>query len=75
MRNRGTWEKWMEITRAVDDARGLALMADLDCAESIVDPEQSENARRALVSVISGLMEKVNRLLPEIEPKSSEETA
>lgn len=59
---------WMEITRAVDDARGLALMADLDCAESINDAEQSDNARRALVSVISGLMNRVHELLPEIEP-------
>ena len=62
------WKIWMEINRAVDDARGLALMADCDCAESICDPEQADNARRALVSVISGLMEKVHGLLPQIEP-------
>lgn len=62
------WKAWMEITRAVDDAHGLALMADLDCAESIGDEEQSDNARRALVSVISSLMERVHGLLPKIEP-------
>ena len=63
------WNIWWEINRAVDDARGLALMANLDCADSIGDAEQRENARRALVSVIVGLMERVHGLLPEIEPK------
>ena len=63
------WKIWMEITRAVDDARGLALMADLDCAESIGDEEGRDNAKRAMVSVISGLMQKVYVLLPKIEPE------
>ena len=65
------WNIWFEVSRAVDDARGLALLADLDCAESIADAEQSDNARRALVSVISGLMERVHGLLQEIEPNQS----
>jgi len=68
MGNSNAWHTWMDVKRTVDDARGLALMADLDCAESIGDEEEKENARRALVSVISGLMEKVQGLLPEIEP-------
>ncbi|HOW80754.1 MAG TPA: hypothetical protein PK406_15020 [Verrucomicrobiota bacterium] len=69
------WDNWMEITRAVDDARGLALLADLNCAESIVDDEDRENAKRALVSSISGLLQKAEKLLPEIEPRLSGEAA
>lgn len=62
------WDKWMQITRAVDDARGLVLLADLDCAGSICDEQDRENAHRALISVSVGLLEKVAALLSTIEP-------
>ena len=73
MPNREIWGKWMEITRAVDDARGLALLADCDCAESIGDKEARENAFRALISATCGLLEKAAALLPDIEPKTPKE--
>lgn len=73
--NRETWLKWMEITRAVDDSRGLSLLADCDCAESIGDEKARENASRALISATCVLLEKAAALLPEIEPRSSGEVA
>jgi hypothetical protein len=72
---RERWDKWMQINRAVDDARGLALLADLECHESIGDAEARDNAYRALISATCGLLEKAAALLPEIEPKSSDEAA
>ncbi len=73
--SREAWHKWMEITRAVDDARGLALLADLQCHESISDEEASENAFRALISATLGLLKKTAALLPDIEPKEPGEVA
>jgi hypothetical protein len=72
---RDTWDTWMEITRAVDDARGLVLLADLECAYSIGNGEDLENAHRALISASVGLLVKVAKLLPAIEPESSQEAA
>ena len=31
--SREAWHKWMEITRALDDARGLALLDDIQWHE------------------------------------------
>lgn len=73
--SREAWHKWMEITRPLDDARGLALLADIQCHESISDEEASENAFRALISATRGLLEKAASLLPDIEPKTTKEAA
>lgn len=67
------WDKWIQITRAVDDARGLVLLADLDCAGTIGDEQDRENAHRALISASVGLLDKVAKLLPAIEPESAKE--
>lgn len=73
--HREQWDKWMDINRAVDDARGLILLAEFDCASSIADTADRENAHRALISASSALLGKAAALLPAIEPKSSEEAA
>ncbi len=72
MLDRQNWETWQEITVAVDQAYGLVLLADYDGASSIADKAARENARSALISVSSELLEKVAALLPSIEQKEKE---
>jgi hypothetical protein len=72
---RDTRKAWCEFIRAVDDARGLLILAESECANSIGDEKSRENAHRALISASVGLLEKIAEMLPAIEPKSLQEAA
>lgn len=69
MTNRETWDKLMEITQAVEDAYGLALLADCDCANSIADKAARE-MHSALISATCVLLENAATLLVTMEPRS-----
>lgn len=75
MLNRETWITWGEISRLVDTALGLALLADYDCADPINDPNEQDAARRAPMAAAQILLKQAAALLPQIEPHRSGEEA
>lgn len=75
MPNCETWTAWNDISRLVDIAFGLALLADYDSADSITDPAEQEAARRAPMAAARVLLQQAAELLPQIEPRDLGEKA
>lgn len=65
------WDTWMTVTKAVDDALGLAILADLDCGDSIIDERQQQLARTALNSCLVAQLEIASKLIATMEPPSA----
>ena len=59
---------WNKLSRLIDDARGFALLADLDCSDSIDDKQLRENSNRALISATRLLVDQAADLMSELEP-------
>lgn len=67
-RKQGFFNTWVELSQTIDDARGLVLLADYQCFDSISDEEERQNAAQALISASRVLMNKAAGLLLELEP-------
>lgn len=71
--SRETWDIWSEITRLVDTARGLALLAEHDCAAALGVPEERDSARQAPMTAAGLLLKQAKDMLAEIEPITNSE--
>lgn len=70
---RETWESWNEITRLVDTAWGLALLADYECAAALGVPEERDSARQAPMTAACLLLKQAKDMLAQIEPNTISE--
>lgn len=71
MGDRTTWEKWNEANSLVDVAYGLAILADYDCADTLLDEEEKETARHATMHAARLCLRRAAALMNEIEPLES----
>jgi len=71
--SRQKWFVWSEITRLVDTARGLALLAEHDCAAALGVPEERDSARQAPMTAAGLLLKQAKDMLAEIEPNTNSE--
>lgn len=62
------WNVLMEVSRLVDTAYGLALLADYECADSLCIPEELEAARNAPMAAARVLLVQAKELLNNLEP-------
>jgi hypothetical protein len=66
---------WSKISRLVDNALGLSVLADYRCADSICSPAEREAAQAAIAGAIHNLLKQAAELLPQLEPNSRKESA
>lgn len=71
--SRQKWFVWSEITRLVDTARGLALLAEHDCAAALGVPEERDSARQAPMTAACLLLKQAKDMLAQIEPNTISE--
>ena len=68
MLKRTAWNTLMDISRLVDTAYGLAILADYDCAEGLGIPAELEAAQAAPMSAARLLLAQASALLNDLEP-------
>ena len=68
MCDRTAWHTLMEISRLVDTAYGLAILADYDCAEVLGIPAELEAAQAAPMSGARLLLAQAKELVDSLEP-------
>ena len=65
------WNTLMDISRLVDTAYGLAILADYDCADSLRIPAELEAAQSAPMAAARLLLAQAKDLLDSLEPRIS----
>lgn len=68
MLERTAWNTLMDISRLVDTAYGLAILADYDCAEGLCIPAELEAAKAAPMSAARLLLKQAKDLVDSLEP-------
>ncbi len=72
MLERSAWHTLMDISRLVDTAYGLAILADYDCAEGLGIPAELAAAQAAPMSAARLLLAQASELLDNLEPVISQ---
>ncbi len=65
------WNTLMDISRLVDTAYGLAILADYDCADGLRIPAELEAAQSAPMTAARLLLAQAKDLLDSLEPRIS----
>lgn len=68
MDKRNAWNTLMDISRLVDTAYGLAILADYECSNGLGIPAEREAAEHAPMSAARMLLAQAKALVDSLEP-------